>query len=152
TAFYRYVRFVVLNEVGGDPGRFGTSLTELHHANELNARRWPDTMLATSTHDTKRSEDVRARLAVLSAMPDAWATAVRQWVAHNERHRRDGLPDPAAEYLLYQTLVGAHPLTVERASAYMLKAVREAKTHTSWLAPDAAYEAALQSFVEQLFA
>lgn len=152
TAFYRYHRFVALNEVGGDPGQFGTSLAELHHANELHAKRWPTTMLSTSTHDTKRSEDVRARLAVLSEMPEAWAATVRRWMAHNEAHRTDGLPDRAAEYLLYQTLVGAHPLTVDRASAYMLKAVREAKTHTSWLTPDAAYEAALQSFVERLFA
>jgi len=105
-------------------------------------------MLTTSTHDTKRSEDVRARLAVLSEMPEAWAAAVRRWSTRAERYRRDTLPDRNAEYLLYQTLVGAWPLDAARAVAYMEKAVREAKVHTSWTDPDPAYEAAVRSLVE----
>ncbi len=104
-------------------------------------------MLATSTHDTKRSEDVRARLAVLSEIPDRWTAAVRRWSEHNERHRRGDFPDRNAEYLFYQTLVGAWPLDVERAGAAMQKAVREAKVHTSWGRPDPAYEEALLAFV-----
>jgi (1->4)-alpha-D-glucan 1-alpha-D-glucosylmutase len=104
-------------------------------------------MLATSTHDTKRSEDVRARLAVLSEMPDAWERAVRRWARINRRHRRGGLPDGNAEYLLYQTLVGAWPITADRAAAYMEKAVREAKAHTSWISPVPEYDQALLGFV-----
>jgi (1->4)-alpha-D-glucan 1-alpha-D-glucosylmutase len=147
TAFYRFTRFVALNEVGGDPGRFGVSLEEFHRASAEAHACWPQSLLATSTHDTKRSEDVRARLALLSEIPDRWAEAVVRWVALNERHRRDGLPDRSAEYLLYQTLVGTWPLGVERAAAYMEKACREVKRHTSWIRPDPAYEDAVRGFV-----
>jgi (1->4)-alpha-D-glucan 1-alpha-D-glucosylmutase len=147
TAFYRFTRFVALNEVGGDPGRFGVSLEEFHRASAEAQACWPRSLLATSTHDTKRSEDVRARLALLSEVPDRWGEAVVRWVAMNERHRRDGLPDRSAEYLLYQTLVGAWPLGVERAAAYMEKACREAKRHTSWTSPNQAYEDAVRAFV-----
>ncbi|HZT65761.1 MAG TPA: malto-oligosyltrehalose synthase [Acidimicrobiales bacterium] len=147
TAFYRYSRFVALNEVGGDPGRFGGSVEGFHRRNLRAAEAWPRTLLATSTHDTKRSEDVRARLAVLSEIPAEWTAAVARWRAHNGRHRRNGLPDGRAEYLLYQALVGAHPLPVDRAWAYMEKAAREAKIHTSWTEPDPAYEESLRCFV-----
>src|SRR5262249_34872232 len=109
--------------------------------------RWPGSLLATSTHDTKRSEDVRARLALLSEMPARWQSGVERWAAMNERQRRDALPDRNIEYLFYQTLVGAWPLEPERAQAYMQKAAREAKAHTSWTQPDERYETALRAFV-----
>lgn len=148
TAFYCFNRFVALNEVGGDPARFGISAEAFHRACADAQRRAPRGLLATSTHDTKRSEDVRARLALLSEIPEAWAAAVRRWSARNERHRGAGLPDRNAEYLFYQTLVGAWPIDVERAVAYMEKAAREAKVYTSWRRRDSGYEEALRSFVE----
>jgi (1->4)-alpha-D-glucan 1-alpha-D-glucosylmutase len=152
TAFYTYNRLVSLNEVGGDPGRFGSEPAEFHagclEASEL----WPRGLLATSTHDAKRGEDVRARLHLLSEIPARWEEAVRRWSAANERHRVDGRPDRNAEYLYYQTVVGAWPLPAERAVAYMEKAAREAKAHTSWTSPHQAYEAALRSFVEATLA
>lgn len=147
TVFYVYNRFVALNEVGGDPGRFGISPAVFHEQMETAQRDWPLGLLATSTHDTKRSEDVRARLALLSEVPDVWAEAVRRWSEMNERHRSGSGPDPNTEYLLYQTLVGAWPLDVERAWAYVEKAAKEAKVHTSWTDPDPAYEGALRDFV-----
>jgi (1->4)-alpha-D-glucan 1-alpha-D-glucosylmutase len=150
SAFYAYNRLVSLNEVGGDPGRFGITVDEFHRACAEAQERWPTAMLASSTHDTKRSEDVRARISLLSEIPEAWGAAARRWMARNEVHKRDGMPDRDMEYLLYQTLVGAWPLTRERALAYAGKAAREAKTHTSWLDPDAAYEAALAHFVASL--
>ena len=148
TAFYCFNRFVALNEVGGDPAHFGISAGAFHRACVDAQRRAPRGLLATSTHDTKRSEDVRARLALLSEIPEAWAAAVRRWSARNERHRRADLPDRNAEYLLYQTLVGAWPIGVGRAKAYMEKAAREAKVYTSWRRRDSSYEEALRSFVE----
>jgi (1->4)-alpha-D-glucan 1-alpha-D-glucosylmutase len=148
TAFYRYHRLVALNEVGGDPSRFGVTPVEFHRACAETAELRPLTMLATSTHDTKRGEDVRTRLALISEMPDAWAAAVQGWMERNERHRHDGRPDRNTEYLFYQTLVGAWPIEPERAWAYMEKAAREAKSETSWTSPDEAYEAALRRFVE----
>ena len=148
TAFYTWTRLAALNEVGGDPGRFGVSVQEFHHDNETIQRSWPATMLATSTHDTKRSEDVRARLVLLSEIPERFVEAVASWSAHNRRHRRGELPDRNIEWLLYQTLVGAWPLTADRAMAYMEKAAKEAKEHTSWVDPDPAYDAALRAFVE----
>ncbi len=147
TAFYCYNRFAALNEVGGDPSRFGSSVNDFHRACEQACRHWPATMLATSTHDTKRSEDVRARLALLSEIPGLWIAAVRAWSALNERHRRDGWPDRNAEYLFYQTVVGAWPLPLDRAIAYMGKAAREAKQHTDWSEPNRPYEEALKEFV-----
>jgi (1->4)-alpha-D-glucan 1-alpha-D-glucosylmutase len=146
TAMYRYHRLVALNEVGGDPGRFGVSPDAFHAACNLAADRWPGGMLALSTHDTKRSEDVRARLAVLSEIPDVWDATVHRWAERNERHRVSGLPDRNAEYLIYQTLVGAWPIGPDRLLPYLQKAVREAKVHTSWLAPSAPYEGAVRAF------
>jgi (1->4)-alpha-D-glucan 1-alpha-D-glucosylmutase len=147
TAFYRFNRLLALNEVGSDPTRFGVSLDEYHRANLESQRLWPRGMTASSTHDTKRSEDVRARLALLSEIPAAWGRAVRRWMAHNDRHRRGQFPDRNLEYLFYQTLVGAHPIDEERLQAYILKAAREAKRHTSWIEVDHGYEEALRAFV-----
>jgi (1->4)-alpha-D-glucan 1-alpha-D-glucosylmutase len=137
TAFYNYHRLVALNEVGGDPSRFGIPAEEVHRTL---SESWPRAMLATSTHDTKRSEDVRARLALLSEIPERWAEFVRRWFGR--------FSDPNAEYLLYQTLVGAWPIETERVVAYMEKAAREAKGATSWTRTNPEYEDALRSFVE----
>ena len=157
TAFYTYVRFVALNEVGGAPERFGTSIGELHTANELRLQRWPRCMTTTSTHDTKRGEDVRARLAVLSEMPEAWESWVREWLERSAGHVTllddEVAPSAVDQYLFFQTALGAYPLLgetsslVERVAAYALKAAREAKQHTSWLSPNEAYEAALAKYV-----
>jgi (1->4)-alpha-D-glucan 1-alpha-D-glucosylmutase len=146
TAFYNHNRLVSLNEVGGDPSVFGWSVDEFHAACAETQREWPTTMLATSTHDTKRSEDVRARLALLSQIPDEWGRAVRGWMADHPG------PDRNTEYLLYQTLVGAWPLPVERAVAYMEKATKEAKAHTSWTDPNPDFDQAVRAFVESLLA
>ncbi len=147
TALYRYLRLVARNEVGGSPGSFGTAVREFHAVCRENARTRPHSLLATSTHDTKRSEDVRARIALLSEIPGRWRAAVHTWIASNARHWRAPGPDPCAEYLLYQTLVGAWPISLERVVAYMEKAAREAKACTSWTEPDGAYETALRQFV-----
>ena len=148
TAFYCYHRLVSLNEVGGDPGRFGTSPAEFHAACSETQQRWPATLLATSTHDCKRGEDVRARLHLLSEIPERFAEAVQRWSASNERHRSAGFPDRGIELLFYQTLIGAWPIPLARLRAYLEKAAREAKQHTSWTDPCADYEAALRGFVE----
>jgi (1->4)-alpha-D-glucan 1-alpha-D-glucosylmutase len=147
TAFYRFNRLIALNEVGGDPACFGDGVEAFHAACRARQARWPRAQLASSTHDTKRSEDVRARLALLSEMPARWTDAVAGWAAHNARHRAGAWPDRNVEYLLYQTLVGAWPLERERALAYMVKASREAKAHTSWTQPNQEYDEALQRFV-----
>jgi (1->4)-alpha-D-glucan 1-alpha-D-glucosylmutase len=147
TAFYNYNRLVALNEVGGDPGHFGVSSEEFHAWCERISRDWPRTMLASSTHDTKRSEDVRARMTLLSAIPDIWEQTVTRWAARNEPLKTEGLPDRNTEYLLYQTLVGAWPISLDRLQSYMLKAVREAKRNTSWTASNARFEKALETFV-----
>ena len=152
TAFYTFVRLISLNEVGGDPGTFGTSVEEFHAAAVDTATHWPAAMLCTSTHDTKRSEDVRARISLLSEIPGHWADTVRRWRTHNNAHRRAGWPDPAAEYLLYQTMVGAWPLEEDRAVAYMEKATKEAKVHTSWTEPNGAYDDAVAEFVHEVYA
>ncbi|HEX4498841.1 MAG TPA: malto-oligosyltrehalose synthase, partial [Thermoanaerobaculia bacterium] len=148
TAFYNFHRLVALNEVGGSPGEFGLSVEAFHHLSAESQRLWPTAQLATSTHDTKRSEDVRARLSLLAEIPEEWGDAVRRWCERNARHRRqDGCPDRNAEYLLYQTLVGAWPIDAERLTAYMEKATREAKVHTSWTRTNPDYEEALRDFV-----
>jgi (1->4)-alpha-D-glucan 1-alpha-D-glucosylmutase len=164
TAFYRHHRLVALNEVGGDPDVFGFTISAFHGASRDRSLRWPHTMLASSTHDTKRSEDVRLRLDVLSELPAMWRLAVRRWSRINRSKRRtvDGRPAPSRndEYLLYQILVGTFPAGKpdetqlaayrSRIAEYMLKAAREAKRHTSWINPDPAYEEALTGFVEAL--
>ena len=152
TAFYCYNRLTSLNEVGGDPGRFGLSLDEFHAACAEAQRLWPRGLLATSTHDSKRSEDVRARIHLLAEAPEAWAAAVSRWMERNARHWGAEAPDRNAEYLYYQTLVGAWPIELSRIQAYMEKAAREAKARTSWTAPSPAYEAALRGFVEATLA
>jgi len=151
TALYRYHRLTALNEVGGDPGRFGASLEEFHTSMAERAGTQPSAMLPSSTHDTKRSEDVRARLALLSEIPRSWEEAVFRWAERAGKHRTDGIPDANTEYLLYQTLVGAWPIDRERAAAYLEKAAREAKVHTSWTDPDPAYEEGLRGFVSALY-
>jgi (1->4)-alpha-D-glucan 1-alpha-D-glucosylmutase len=151
TAFYTYNRLVALNEVGGDPGRFGTSVEEFHRTNAGTASAWPETLLATSTHDTKRSEDVRARIALLSEIPEDFAEAVARWSSLNKAHRSPTLRDRNMEWLLYQTLVGAWPLPLERARAYAEKAAKEAKVHTSWVDPNPAYDRSVRIFVERLY-
>ena len=151
TTFYAYARFVALNEVGGAPERFGHGLELFHQSNAETLAHWPKTMLATSTHDTKRSEDVRARLWLLSENAAGWTQTVRGWMADNARHKQGELPDRNIEYLLYQTLVGAWPIDRQRMEAYVLKAAREAKTHTSWTVSNPAYEEALSAFVAALF-
>jgi (1->4)-alpha-D-glucan 1-alpha-D-glucosylmutase len=151
TAFYTFNRFVGLNEVGGDPSCFGVSVDRFHEAAQQAQADWPRAMLATSTHDTKRSEDVRARLAVLSERPQEWISAVRRWSELLEKHKSSGWPDRNTEYLFYQTLVGAWPITVDRALSYMEKAVREAKAQTSWTSPNVDYDAALKAFIQRAF-
>ncbi len=154
TAFYRYHRLVSLNEVGGDPSLFAVEPAAFHRSCAEAQERFPQGLIATSTHDTKRSEDVRARLALLSEIPERWSAAVARWAAWNSPRRlaAGGFPDADAEYLLYQTLVGAWPLTAERAARYMEKACREAKRHTSWTRPEPAYEAAVREFVHAILA
>ena len=144
TAFYRYHRLISLNEVGGDPSRFGRSVDEFHRLTAASARSWPNAMNTLSTHDTKRSADVRARLNVLSEIPSEWSTAVERLAELATPHR--SFDDLNAEYLLYQTLVGAWPIDAERAVAFMDKATREAKVHTSWVDPDPEYDLAIAAF------
>jgi len=147
TAFYRYHRFDALNEVGGEPQQFGRPLTAFHDDMIRRQREWPSAMTTLSTHDTKRSEDVRARMFVLSEMPNAWGDTVAGWLSRNARHRSDAGPDRNLEYLLYQTIVGAWPLSTERAIAYAEKASREAKQHTSWTDPEPDYDEAVRAFL-----
>jgi (1->4)-alpha-D-glucan 1-alpha-D-glucosylmutase len=145
TTFNRYLLLLSLNEVGGDPGRFGRRPEDFHQACMDSQQRWPATMLATSTHDTKRSEDVRARINLLSEIPREWAETVGRWSNHNAVH---GSPDRNTEWLLYQTLVGAWPIDTERLTGYLEKAIREAKTHTSWTDPVKEYESRVRGFAE----
>ncbi len=147
TAFYCFNRLIALNEVGGDPGRFGCSVEEFHRACAEAQPDRPHSLLATTTHDSKFSEDVRARLALLSEIPEPWSTAVRRWAAINERHRRAELPDRNIEYRFYQTLVGAWPLEPDRALACLDKAACEAKVHTTWTRRNRQYEEALRAFI-----
>ncbi len=152
TAFYRYHRLVSLNEVGGNPAAFGHPVESFHDYCSHIAKAWPKTMLTLSTHDTKRSADVRARLHLLSEMPAEWEAAVRHWAEHNERYRSQGYPDRNLEYLIYQTLVGAWPIDAERLKQFLLKAAREGKAHTSWIDPVPAYEDAIAEFVNKVMA
>jgi (1->4)-alpha-D-glucan 1-alpha-D-glucosylmutase len=165
TAFYRYNVLLSLNEVGGDPSRVGRPVEDFHDMNTARARDWPLEMLATSTHDTKAGEDVRARINVISELPDEWGREASRWMRLNRAHRTmvDGEPAPDRndEYRYYQALVGAWPLDlppttrsapevlVGRMREYMIKSVREAKVHTSWLTTNQAYEDAIERFVER---
>lgn len=146
TAFYRWGPLLCLNEVGGDPGVPGTATDDFHAWCQSTQARHPEALLATSTHDTKRSEDVRARICVLSEMPEEWAATVQGWHDLNLRHRVADLPDPATEWMFYQTLVGAWPINEERVLGYLEKANREAKVHTSWDQPNQIYESAVSHF------
>ncbi len=146
TAFYRWHRLVGLNEVGGDPDHFAVSPEELMTFVARTSRDWPATMTTLSTHDTKRAEDVRARLSVLSERPRQWEAWVRE-AQETARPHRSHLLDGATEYLLWQTLVGAWPIDEQRLQAYALKAVRESKLHTRWTDPGEAYESAVARFV-----
>ncbi len=146
TAFYRYVRLLALNEVGGSPGRLGIGIEEFQRANALRPVRG---LLAGTTHDTKRSADVRARLGALSTIADRWAETATRW---RELNAHDGAPDWTEELLIYQTLVGAWPLELERLEAYMEKALREAKRNTNWLEPNEAWEQAVKRFCRGLYA
>jgi (1->4)-alpha-D-glucan 1-alpha-D-glucosylmutase len=150
TALYSFNRMIALNEVGGNPDQFGVTPQRFLRWCEDVRRNWPCTMLATSTHDSKRSEDVRARLFLLSEIPEQWSAAVRTWSAINERHRSDKFPDRNLEYHLYQVLIGAWPIDQTRLIAYAQKAAREAKVYTSWTSPDRKYEEALRQFVEAI--
>jgi (1->4)-alpha-D-glucan 1-alpha-D-glucosylmutase len=154
TALYRFNRLVSLNEVGADPSRFGTPVTEFHTAMDERQRTYPHGLSATSTHDTKRGEDVRARINVLSEIPDEWRRRVSVWQKLNRSHRTtvDARPTPGAntEYLIYQTLVGVWPIGIERFRAYLLKAIREAKSHTSWINPNTRYDEAITRFAEAI--
>jgi (1->4)-alpha-D-glucan 1-alpha-D-glucosylmutase len=145
TAYYRWTRFVALNEVGGDPSRFGVSPEEFHAAAAARQERWPNGMTTLSTHDTKRGEDVRARLAVLSEIVADWSAALGRWTAAVP------LPDPSLAHLLWQTVVGAWPIGADRLHGYLEKAAREASTHTSWADPDGDFEAALHAAIDQLY-
>jgi len=163
TALYLYNRLVSLNEVGSDPARFGEPLVTFHEKNARRLERWPDSLVCTATHDTKRGEDVRARINVLSEVPAAWAAHVRRWRMINRRFKQDldgqAAPDRNDEYLLYQTLVGIWPAEgdesaagslVDRVASYMEKATKEAKQRTSWVNPDTGYDQALREFVARL--
>jgi (1->4)-alpha-D-glucan 1-alpha-D-glucosylmutase len=165
TCFYRYVRLLSLNEVGGDPRRFGVTPAAFHRLNELRLQHWPHSMLGTSTHDSKRSEDVRARLNVLSEIPDDWGARIAKWRRFNRTKRRrvEGRPIPSRheEYLFYQTVVGTWPSDRKAAAtdeyraridAYMVKALREAKVNTSWTSPNTRYEDLVRGFVSDALA
>jgi (1->4)-alpha-D-glucan 1-alpha-D-glucosylmutase len=147
--FYRHVRLCALNEVGGTPEVFGISVDEFHKT--LEAQDKLRGLLASATHDTKRGEDTRARLLALSEIPELWEQAVTRWSELTQSYR-PGQLDRATEYFFYQTLVGAYPLSVERALQYMQKAMREAKRSTSWIQPEADYESAVEGFIKAALA
>ncbi|MGL5080820.1 MAG: malto-oligosyltrehalose synthase [Microcoleaceae cyanobacterium] len=161
TLFYVFNRFLSLNEVGGSPNHFGVDLEKFHQFNQDRFKNWPHAMSSSSTHDTKRSEDVRARLNVISEMPDEWEANIRNWIELNRSKKveEDGqlVPDGNDEYFLYQTLVGAYPFLeedypefIERIKQYVIKAIREAKVHTAWLRPDSTYEEGFMEFIDQI--
>lgn len=160
TAFYRFNRLICLNEVGSEPRRFGVSSAAVHQANLERAKSWPYAMLASTTHDTKRSEDVRARIAVISELPDHWKLHLSRWSKLNASKRREvnggAAPSRSDEYMLYQTLAGfwepnvESSVLIERLQGYLIKAAREAKKTTSWITPNAEYEKALCDFAAQL--
>jgi (1->4)-alpha-D-glucan 1-alpha-D-glucosylmutase len=150
TAFYCYNRLIGLNEVGGDPGTFGISTDELHRFMSDLSTLCPSTMISLNTHDTKRSSDVRCRLAAISEYPDEWSSAVRKWMGMAKKYRTEDMPEANTEYFLFQTLVGAWPIERERLISYLEKAARENKEFTSWLNPDEKYEKALFDFADKV--
>jgi (1->4)-alpha-D-glucan 1-alpha-D-glucosylmutase len=154
TAFYRYVRLVALNDVGGDPARFGIDVATFHARTARRAARFPHSLLTTQTHDTKRSGDVRARIGALAGMAAAWREAVLSWreLTAELRTELDGreAPDANEQYLIFQTLIGAWPISQERLAGYLEKALREAKVNSNWVEPDAAWEEAVQRFAGEL--
>ena len=162
TAFYIYNRLTALNEVGGEPQHFGSSVDDFHACNAEPQPNWPATLLATSTHDTKRSEDVRARILAISEVPQLWRSSLQRWRTINRRWKRDVdesfAPDPNEEYLFYQTLLGSWPLGateaspeyIERIQAYMAKALKEAKMNTSWIQPNEQWDSAMSDFVAKV--
>jgi len=161
TLFYLYNRYLALNEVGGNPGKFGITLDEFHEVNQKQSALWLHKMNATATHDTKRGEDVRPRLHVLSEIPDEWEKQVITWIQLNRSKKNElrgrAVPVPNDEYFFYQTLLGSYPFDesenesfIGRVKDYMLKSVREAKLHTAWLRPDSDYEEGFLAFVEKV--
>ncbi len=152
TAFYCSNRLIAMNEVGGDPDSGGFSVEHFHQYNMTMQQRFPETMTTLGTHDTKRSDDVRARMLVLSEIADAFADAVRRWSARNARYRSGDQIDTGTEWFLYQTLVGAWPIGAERLREYMQKAMREAKVRTSWVLINVEYESALDEYVDRILA
>ena len=151
TVFYIFNPLTGVNEVGGNPATPATSVKRFHEWCRNTSKKWPLTMLAGSTHDTKRSEDLRARLALLSEIPDHWRTAVKKWHEMNAKLRIGSAPDANTEYLLYQTLAGAWPIEKERIVQYMQKAVREAKIHSNWSEPDQKFETELTGFIGRIY-
>ncbi|MBV9611461.1 MAG: malto-oligosyltrehalose synthase, partial [Acidobacteriaceae bacterium] len=151
TSFYTYNRLVSLNEVGGDPGCFGVTPEAFHAYCAETQRSRPHTMLASSTHDTKRSEDVRARISLVSEIPDAWRDAVHRWSEMNAQYKSNGAPDRNTEYFLYQTMLGAWPIETDRLLPYIEKACREAKQQTSWLSPNKEFEDGTRNFIEAIY-
>jgi (1->4)-alpha-D-glucan 1-alpha-D-glucosylmutase len=150
TAFYRHVRLLALNDVGGDPGRWGISVDEFHRGNLERARRFPENLLVTQTHDTKRSGDARARIGALSALAEGWATCVRRWFELTDELVEDGAggraPDSQERYFIFQTLVGVWPITADRLEGYVEKALREAKRNTNWVEQNHDWEQRVKRF------
>jgi (1->4)-alpha-D-glucan 1-alpha-D-glucosylmutase len=151
TTFYCFDRLVSCNEVGSQASLVGISADRFHEFCHYLSERWPNNMLTTSTHDNKRSEDVRARISILSEIPERWSEALHQWSQLNANAWQNRLPDRHAEYLLYQTLIGAWPIDHDRAWQYMLKACREAKINTSWHEPNISFEEKIRGFVGGVF-
>ncbi len=151
TVFYNFNRLISLNEVGGDPGRFGVLPDSFYDFCAEIHRTHPRTMLTTSTHDTKRSEDVRSRIALLSEIPGRWDRALRRWATNNEKFKTQNRPDRTTEYFLYQTMLGAWPIGPDRLLPYIEKATREAKQQTSWLDPNEQFESATKHFIECIY-
>jgi (1->4)-alpha-D-glucan 1-alpha-D-glucosylmutase len=156
TAFYRYSRLLALNDVGGDPGRFGIDVEEFHEGNAVRALRHPEALLATMTHDAKRSLDTRARIAVLSQIPERWVNAAHRWLELSENYCTtvEGhlAPDLQERYFILQTLVGVWPIEPARLDGYLEKALREAKRHTNWVEQNEPYEQAVLDFAHALAA
>lgn len=150
TTFYCYNRLSSANEVGGDPGEPVISVESFHSYCRETQAKWPDTMLALSTHDTKRSEDVRSRIHLLSEIPEKWEEAANRWARMNSEFKTGEFPDPNTEYLIYQTMIGAWPISYDRLAEYMQKATREAKRFTSWINPNEQFDSALRNFLEKI--